>query len=146
MASWQEGVRMLKKPAWVLMQGPLLEALSSFRYVAHSFAPVIALVAAEEAARSGVAFAGNPVFQGMAPDLITHDSIQDWQQFFLYISGTLLPDAPKTLLHSGFSIGNAKAKTLMLGCAVDHPPLCPEGKAFKHELPLCSSPSLYQTP
>ncbi len=45
-------------------QGPLLASLSSYRFVAHSFAPVLSLVAAEQAARAGVAWAGSPFLQG----------------------------------------------------------------------------------
>lgn len=45
-------------------QGPLLEALSSYRYVAHSFAVILSLVAAEQAARAGVVFAGSLWFKG----------------------------------------------------------------------------------
>ena len=45
-------------------QGPLLASLSSYRFIAHSFAPVLSLVAAEQAARAGVAWAGSPFVQG----------------------------------------------------------------------------------
>lgn len=46
------------------LQGPLLEALSSYRYVAHSFAVILSLVAAEQAARAGVLFADTLWFKG----------------------------------------------------------------------------------
>ena len=48
-------------------QGPLLKALSSFRYLAHAFAPILALVAAEQAARAGVHWADSPFFLGTHP-------------------------------------------------------------------------------
>ena len=48
-----------------VLQGPLLEALSSYRYVAHSFAVVLSLVAAEQAARAGVHFADTLWFKGV---------------------------------------------------------------------------------
>jgi hypothetical protein len=46
------------------LQGPLLQALSSYRYVAHSFAVILSLVAAEQAARAGVLFADTLWFKG----------------------------------------------------------------------------------
>ena len=45
-------------------QGPLLASLSSYRFVAHSFAPILTLVCAEEAARAGLSIAGSPLVQG----------------------------------------------------------------------------------
>ena len=47
-------------------QGPLLASLSSYRFVAHSFAPILTLVCAEEAARAGLSIAGSPLVQGGA--------------------------------------------------------------------------------
>ncbi|KAK9840966.1 hypothetical protein WJX81_003023 [Elliptochloris bilobata] len=44
--------------------GPLLKALSSYRYLAHAFAPMLALVAAEQAGRAGVTWADSPFFLG----------------------------------------------------------------------------------
>lgn len=49
---------------WRARQGPLLKALSSYRYLAHAFAPILALVAAEQAARAGVHWADSPFFLG----------------------------------------------------------------------------------
>ena len=50
-----------------LRQGPLLASLSSYRFVAHSFAPILTLVCAEEAARAGLSVAGSPLVQGATP-------------------------------------------------------------------------------
>ena len=53
------------------VQGPLLASLSSYRFVAHSFAPILALVCAEEAARAGLSVAGSPLVQGAGKLLFT---------------------------------------------------------------------------
>lgn len=45
-------------------QTPLLQSLSAYRYLAHSFAPALAFVGAEMAARSGVDWADNLVCKG----------------------------------------------------------------------------------
>ena len=49
---------------WNNAQGPELQAKSSYRFIAHSFLPILSLVAAEQAARAGVTWAGWPSFQG----------------------------------------------------------------------------------
>ncbi len=59
---------MRQQQAVNVTQGPLLEALSSYRYVAHSFAVILSLVAAEQAARAGVVFADTLWFKGGSPE------------------------------------------------------------------------------
>ena len=48
------------------LQGPDLAAKSANRFVAHSFLPILSLVAAEQAARAGVAWAGLALLPGWA--------------------------------------------------------------------------------
>ena len=85
-------------------QGPLLASLSSYRFVAHSFAPILTLVCAEEAARAGLTIAGSPLVQGAGQLLfarVTRPGVQHarskaavYARYIVQVSSMLVPCTP----------------------------------------------------
>jgi hypothetical protein len=70
--TWKDVCGVLKAFChWALLQSPLLQALSQFRFVGHAFAPALTFVAAEMASRGGVTWATGPAFEGTPVPIMT---------------------------------------------------------------------------